>query len=408
MKSKWDCLFAIFELKEARLTDISNKTNSSSSTVRQRLVELLKAKIIVQEKGIYKPNKDNATTWSIFNITKFCRARGINYNLFLNKEFASIVKTGLSKDEVLLSDFKSLNYRTVRKYLTYLSRINLIFVVSKKPLKVKFVFDPVFDEVLALFKLKKEEKKLAKVVVPSDDYKEIEKLLAKLKEIKKNINFADIEEEQKIEFTSASTQLEGNTFTLEESKDLILHDIIPQDKKLKEANEVKNYYSAVNYLFNHLNDPLSIEYLVDLHRIIVYGLSVKEGVRSTGVSIKGNPFYKVSHFTEIFHKLDALSKKTNEFMAKKSSIKETIEFATFVHNEFQHIHPFEDGNSRTTRLLWNYVLMRNSFPLINIYTNTREEYLSLTKLARERNDSKLNSFLVKIIKDNLYKMTRLD
>jgi len=407
MKTKWDCLFALFELKEARLTDISKKVGSQPSPVRQKLVEFIKEKIIIQEKELYKPNKDSKTTLSIFNIIKFCRNRGINYNLFLNKEFANVVKIGLSNEEVSLSDFKSLDYKTTRKYLTYLSRLNLLFITSKKPLKVKFVFDPVFDEVLALFKLGKEVKKPAEKSVPADNYKEIEKQLSKLKELKKNLNFADIEEEQKIEFTSASTQLEGNTFTLEESKELLLYDIVPQDKKLKEANEVKNYYTAVNYLFNHSDQPISIDYLVDLHRIIIFNLGVKEGVRATSVSIKGNPVYKVSYFSEIYPKLDILCKKINEFMAKKGTIKEVVEFATFVHNEFQHIHPFEDGNSRTTRLLWNYVLMRNGFPLINIYSNTREEYLSLTKLARERNDAKLNSFLVKIIKDNLYKMTRI-
>lgn len=407
MKTKWDSLSALFELKEARLTDLTKKIGSQPSPVRQKLVELLKDKIIIQEKGIYKPNKDSTNTWSVFNIIRFCKNRGINYNLFLNKEFASIVKIGLSKEEVLLSDFKSLDYKTIRKYLTYLSRINLLFIVSKKPLKVKFVYDLVFDEVLALFKIKKEEKKQIKIQISANDYKEIEKLLVKFKELKKNLNLADLEEEQKIEFTSASTQLEGNTFTLEESKELLLHDIVPQDKKLKEANEVKNYYVAVNYLLAHIDEVLSIQYVLDLHKIVIFNLGVKEGVRNTNVSIKGNPFYKASHFTEIFYKLEVLCKKINEFInRKKRTAKEVVEFATFVHNEFQHIHPFEDGNSRTTRLLWNYVLMRNNFPLINIYSNTRQEYLSLTKLSRERNDPKLNSFLVKIIKDNLYKLMR--
>jgi len=407
MKSKWDCLFVLFELKEARLRDLAKKLLTSPSSVRQRLVSLLKENLIVQEGITYKPNKKNPQTWNVFNISKFCRSRGINYNLFLTPEFARIVKISLSKEEVSFSEFKGMNRQTVRKYLTYLSRINLLFVVSKKPLKVKFVFDPVFDEVLALFKLKKETKKPVEKSIPSDDYKEIEKQLAKFKELKKNLNSADIEEEQKIEFTSASTQLEGNTFTLEESKELLLHDIVPQDKKLTEANEVKNYYAAVNYLLAHLSEPVSIQYILDLHRIVIFNLDVKEGVRVTSVSIKGNPFYKVSHFTEILPKLEALCKQFNEFLAKKRTAKEIVEFATFVHNEFQHIHPFEDGNSRVTRLLWNYVLMRNGFPLINIYSNTREEYLSLTKLARERTDMKLNSFLVKIIKDNLYKLTRL-
>ncbi|MDD5336965.1 MAG: Fic family protein [Candidatus ainarchaeum sp.] len=407
MKTKWDCLFALFELKEARLGDIARKTDSQTSSVRQKLVKFLKDGIIIQEKGAYKPNKNNPATWSIFSIMKFCRSRGINYNPFLTREFAQMVQVGLGKEEALLSDFGSLDYKTVRKYLTYLSRVNLIFVASKKPLKVKFVFNPVFDEVLALSNLKKAGRKAAQKAVPSDAYREIEQLLARLKELKRNMNFADIDEEQKLEFTSASTQLEGNTFTLEESKELLLNDVVPQDKKLKEANEVKNYYAAVNYLLNHLDRSVSIDYIMDLHRIVVFNLGVKEGARTSDVSIKGNPFYKVSHFSEIYPKLDALCKKINEFMGVKRTTREVVTFATFVHNEFQHIHPFEDGNSRMTRLLWNYVLMQNGFPLINIYSNTREEYLSLTKLARERDDAKLNLFLVRIIKDNLYKLIRL-
>ncbi|MBI5158601.1 Fic family protein [Candidatus Micrarchaeota archaeon] len=407
MKSKWDVLFALFELKKARLSVLAEKVGSKPSSVRQRLAQLLRESLVSQEaRGLYEPMTDSARVWSIFSIMKFCRNRGVNYNFFLTREFANVVQVASGKEEVLLADFKHLNYRTARKYLAYLSMVNLLFIVSKKPLAAKLVREPVFEDVLSLFGLKKKEKQAGKPAVSNDSYKEIENLLAGFKALEKGVGFADVEEQQKIEFTSASTQLEGNTFTLEQSKDLILHDIVPADKKLKEANEVKNYYSAVNYLLAHLNEPLSIQFVIDLHRIIVFNSGVREGFRSANVSIQGNPFYKVSYFSEILPKLEELCRKINEFLSKKRGVKETVKFASFVYNEFQHIHPFEDGNSRATRLVWNYVLLRRGFPLINIYSNARQEYLSLTKLARERNDAKLNSFLAAIIKDNLYKLTR--
>jgi len=407
MKTRWDCLFELFEMKEAGLKRISEKTGASMSSTRQRLLTLLNEKIIIEKKWIYRPNKENPVTWHIFNIMKFCRNKGINYNLFLSKEFAKIAIIGIEKKEIRIAEFKGISYKTVRKYLSYLSRINLVFVISKKPLKVRFLEAGLFDEILALYKMERRIRKEDKSTMNSEEYKEIERLLIQIHSLRKNLDFAGMDEEQKIEFTSASTQLEGNTFTLDESKELILHDIIPEGRKLKETNEVKNYYAAVNYLVSHLEEPLSVQYILDMQRIAVFNSGTKEGIRAANVFIKGNPFYKIAQFQEILPKLQKLCEEINDFNKKRRNAKETIEFSSYVHNEFQHIHPFEDGNSRVTRLVWNYVLMKNGFPLINIYSNAKEEYLSLTKLSKERDDSKLNVFLTRIIKDNLFKQVRL-
>ncbi len=408
MKTRFDVLYALFELKEAHLSQIANKAVSSPSSARQKLTGLISSGLVVQEKKAYAPNRKNPKTWNAFNIMKFCRDRGISHNLFLSAELATIVNTGLSKEEVKLSDFKGLNYKTTRKYLTYLNRINLAFIISKKPLTIKFVNDPVFDEILSFFGIARLAGiKNEKTAAGKPDYGELASLLKKLKTIKKDIDHTDLDKEAVIEFTSASTQLEGNTFTLEESKELIFHDLLPEHKRLREANEVKNYFNAVNYMISHLKEPISIDMIVDLHRIVTCNLGVKEGIRNSRVSIKGNPFYKVSDFSEILPRLNELCTGLNNFVSEGHIIGEIIEFATFVHNEFQYIHPFEDGNSRMTRLIWNYVLMKNGLPLINIYPNAKEEYLSLTKLARKRDDRGLNAFLTRIIKDNLFKMLRI-
>ncbi|MBN2122131.1 Fic family protein [Candidatus Micrarchaeota archaeon] len=407
MKSKWDALFALFNLKKSKLKRIAEEIGSSPSSTRQRLKELEGEGLVEREKGEYQPNRENPKTWNVFNIMKFCRGRGINYNIFLSVELSKILKKGMAKEEVFLKDFKGISYKTARKYLTYLNRINLALITSKKPLKIKFIRDPILQEVLSFFGEKPRTKE-SKGGMAKEDYGEIKKLLKKVEETERNLLLGDVEEELRIEFASASTQLEGNTFTLDETRELVLEDIVPEDKKLREANEVKNYYNAINQLVSNISEPLSIEFILDLHRNVIHNLGVKEGIRASDVSIRGNLAYKVAHFSEILPKLDVLVKRINDFNSRGHGIAEIVEFATFVHNEFQHIHPFDDGNSRTTRLIWNYVLMNNGFPLMNIYANTKEEYLLLTKLARKRDDSKLNSFLVKTIKDNLYKRIRME
>ncbi len=399
MKTKWDCLSALFELKEAGLSAIAKKTGTSPSSARQHLVKLLGDGLIAQEGRIYKPRIDKPRTSKISDIMTFCKSRGINHNLFLTLGFAKIVRIGLSNNQVPLSEFLGLNRQTVRKYLNHLSRANLIFVTSRRPFVVRFVEEPIFEEVLEMFGMKREKRRSPKRAEPSE-YIEMEKMLRGMKGYV-------TDEAGKIEFTSSSTRLEGNTFTLDEARELILKDNVPAGKKLNEANEIRNFYLAANYLISHLSEKLSPAFILELHHISTFNLGVKPGFRESNVSMKGNPYFKTAHFMEINPKIERLCEDANAFLSSKRTVQETVEFASFVHNEFLHIFPFEDGNNRIARLLWNYALMRSGFPLIDIYANAREEYLLLTKLAKERDDARLNEFLMKVIKDNLYRTAKL-
>ena len=85
-------------------------------------------------------------------------------------------------------------------------------------------------------------------------------------------------------------------------------------------------------------------------------------------------------------------------------LEEVLKFAVYFHNEFQHIHPFEDGNSRTTRLITFHLLQSKGIPILDIPYGLLDEYLVYTKGSRTREDKKLLSNLQKIILFNLKKI----
>ena len=127
-------------------------------------------------------------------------------------------------------------------------------------------------------------------------------------------------------------------------------------------------------------------------------------IRDDHVRILGNPEFEVCDYRILKPRLEEFIYNFNKKFKECKTIKDKIILSSWVHNEFQHIHPFFDGNSRTTRILVNYCLINFGFPLINIYKASKDEYLDLTKLSKKRDDEKFIAFLNKIILDNLIKL----
>ncbi len=53
-----------------------------------------------------------------------------------------------------------------------------------------------------------------------------------------------------------------------------------------------------------------------------------------------------------------------------------------LHYEFVSIHPFTDGNGRTARLLFNFALLKNGYPLTVIHKEERKAYLTSLEKAQ--------------------------
>ncbi|MEV0533400.1 Fic family protein [Kitasatospora sp. NPDC050463] len=72
-----------------------------------------------------------------------------------------------------------------------------------------------------------------------------------------------------------------------------------------------------------------------------------------------------------------------------------------VHNRFERIHPFLDGNGRTGRLVINLVLVRLGYPPVIIFKRQRDAYLAALRRADAGDFGALGELIARAMEDNL-------
>ncbi len=176
-----------------------------------------------------------------------------------------------------------------------------------------------------------------------------------------------------IEYTHNSTAIEGNTLTLIETK-LVLEDgIAIGGKSLREIYEQVNHQKAFRYVKNCIAKalPLSETIVKDIHALLMENILIGGVYRNVDVYISGaqhTPPTPNDMYQQIKDFYADLTRKINEL--------NVIELAAWTHAEFVRIHPFPDGNGRTSRLIMNYQLMLNGFPAISINQKERLPYFN--------------------------------
>jgi len=184
-----------------------------------------------------------------------------------------------------------------------------------------------------------------------------------------------LREKFEIEMTYNSNAIEGNTLTLKETYWVIQQGITVKGKPLKDHLEAKNHKEALDFLYDLIDEKakhtISEHLIKTLHSLIIQDIdkNIAGTYRDKDVFITGTDHNPPSA-------LD-VPIKMQEFInwAKNNHSKlNIVEFSAIIHHKFVHIHPFEDGNGRTGRLLMNVFLMQYGFPLVIIQKNDRQKY----------------------------------
>lgn len=158
----------------------------------------------------------------------------------------------------------------------------------------------------------------------------------------------------------ASNRIEGNPLS-EAQADRVIDDD-PHRHFLKPEQEIRNYYSALHFLDEKLKcrTPFSRELVLSVQAIVEQGASKEKiglrGAMSPGYlfavydSDSGNAEYIPPEYSSIPGLLDELTDYVN------TTDDHPLIMAAVVHYQLVTIHPFEDGNGRTARLMSGYIL----------------------------------------------------
>lgn len=199
-----------------------------------------------------------------------------------------------------------------------------------------------------------------------------------------------------IEFTHNTTAIEGNTLTLIDTKMILEDGIVPKETTLFELDQIRGHADAWQYVKENVrNDiPISENLIKDIHERVVPTRGVGGIYRTIPVYIRG-----AQHVPPNYKKVRELMKFFIQDMNIKS-FSSVAELAAWTHAEFVKIHPFQDGNGRTARLLLNYQLMLNNYPPINIKKDNVHEYFNALEIYALKDD--INPFK-DLVQDNIEK-----
>lgn len=187
-----------------------------------------------------------------------------------------------------------------------------------------------------------------------------------------------------------STAIEGNTLTQGETKSILIDGYIPRSMDMREMYEVFNYKNYVSEMISDLwaDTEITINYIQKIHTILcdqaigsVPGKFKVSPNMIIGADFTTTPPYLVPSELEnwrqnLFYQLKAA--KNNQ---------DIVESICRQHIQFEHIHPFPDGNGRVGRALIVYTCLQMKVPPIVIPVQEKKKYISFL------NTENLNGFI---------------
>ena len=183
-------------------------------------------------------------------------------------------------------------------------------------------------------------------------------------------------EDMLVRMAHHSTAIEGNTLTQAETISILIHNFIPRDMSEREYYEVKNYRKAFNTLLE-ANRKITTELIKKYNKYIMENLHDLNGkFKTTQNLILGAEFEPTKPYLVPFEIEDWCDNLSYRLENAKTN-EEKVEIIMDQHIKFEKIHPFNDGNGRTGRLLIIHSCLKEGLEPIIIPKEEKGKYINL-------------------------------
>ena len=169
-----------------------------------------------------------------------------------------------------------------------------------------------------------------------------------------------------IEYTYESNRIEGNTLTLQETALVVNEGVSISGKSMREHLEATKHTEAINYIKDIAKQDIEISErtIKEIHALILHGIDRENAGRYRTVPVM------ISGSTHMPPQPYLIEKQMEDFMLRFQQMENEkvhpVLVAAYLHDELVRIHPFIDGNGRTSRLLMNLYLLRNGYIIITL------------------------------------------
>ena len=316
---------------------------------------------------------------------------------FLSKE-----KRGLSSKEIFETISETTSYATVKRTITNLVSENLLIKTGTGK-STKYNISPAF-KILQDIDIKEYYKKEIDERSITDSFNlnlisetldtvglftnEESLKLSEFQEIyTKNISALSKSEYTKelerlaIDLSWKSSQIEGNTYSLLETEQLLKEKETATGKTTEEATMLINHKDAIDFIIKEPDYliPLTISKIEDIHSLLIKELEVSRNIRKHRVGISGTNYRPLDNEYQIRDALSAMCELVN----KKDNI---FEKALLTLMLISYIQPFVDGNKRTARIVSNSILMNYNYCPLSFRTISSVDYKKAMLIFYEQNN----------------------